>query len=603
MIVDSHQSGFHKTVKFGPRAFCATIRRHLENDDSIGRLLSCMRRQDYHICRPAFATMYTIVITIILDDGKPDQVSRGLMNRRKVLEFWSLATLIAASRGLGLKGISGAYAADPTCQTWHTYYTPTHQEYLTRAKRCAKLPTRMGVLRKPDRSTITWEDQGDYEVIAARVEELRKGAVLVDGEPYGVPQYSALAVSPRNGACIIRFERILADRQGSPGTFTAYESELTYAVLALDSGYYAFLGGHIPRAVSAGVRVEALVALRDHKDIGLTKEELEHVTFIRAVRDGKMTDAIWESMRRRVGSERGVTEYTWVAAFGNAFHQFCWAVGAPELSREDFNAMLVKLKPDAAALVGADSNKRPPPNRKCIDTPWRSYNTPQKQELLKRAARLPKLPDRDTIPENELLAYDYTAERVEGFKKGWEIIDGEGYAVPEWSAYAVSPMLGAEIGRWGPTVSNDEGRLGGMTNIQHEIIDETLALDSGYYFFLGGHTPGAISAGIRIEALEALRDHRDDLLTKDELQLIQFIRAVRDGGVTDEMWGSMQMLLGNERAVFDYVFYVMHLDMHHRLDRAFGCPEISREKFTIMLAEYRSGVRKAPPYKQAYRSS
>jgi hypothetical protein len=529
----------------------------------------------------------------------------GKMNRRQLLEYASLTALVAASGGIALKRGSNAVAGESNanCPPWHTHHYAPTQEYLKRAQRLPKLQTRLGSAQMPDRSTIPGELLGDYEHLLRRIDEFKKGSIIIDGEPYGVPEYSAMTVSARNGAHLSRYEIILAGLQGKPGTFTAYEHELTNAVIALDSGYYAFLGGHTMSAIAAGVRVEALVALRDHRDDGLDKDELEHVNFIRAVRDGSVNDGMWGSMKKRIGTECGVVEYTWVVLVRNALHQFCWAVGAPELPRDDFNKMLAATKPSAQAMI-MNSNMRHSTDVKCMSTPWLTYNTPAKQELLKRAKRIPKLPDRGTIPEEELVAYDIVAKRVAGFKNRSpqegtakvDLVDGEPYAVSEWSAYAVSPLLGMHMSRGGPVVDHDEGRPGGISHIQHELIDETLALDSGYYFFLAGHTPGAMSAGVRIEALEALRDHRDDLLTRDEMQIVQFVRSVRDGGMTDDIWEGMKKSVGNEAAVVDYVCYILLLDMHTRLDRAFGCPEMSREDFSKMLNEYRSGERKAVPY-------
>ena len=54
-----------------------------------------------------------------------------------------------------------------------------------------------------------------------------------------------------------------------------------------------------------------------------------------------------------------------------------------------------------------------------------------------------------------------------------------------------------------------------------------LPLDSGYYGLVAHHTPRAITKGVRIEAIEAVRDGREELLTDHEYQNVEFIRAVR----------------------------------------------------------------------------
>jgi hypothetical protein len=257
-----------------------------------------------------------------------------------------------AGAAIGSAESAEAQSSATTCPPWHTYYTPKTQEYLARAARLPKLPTSIGVTQTPKRDLIAWEDRGDYEEVLARIKDLGNGKDLVDGEPAGVAVFKALAASPRDGACLSRYEVALRSREGKPNTFRAYEHELTAAVYDLDSGYYGFLALRTPFAIAAGVRVEALEALRDHKDDKLTTEEAEHVKFIRAVRDGKMTDAIWNSMKTRMGSERGAVEYTYLVLVRNALHQFSWAVGAPEMSRKDFDKMLADFK---------SGTRKPPP--------------------------------------------------------------------------------------------------------------------------------------------------------------------------------------------------------------------------------------------------
>jgi hypothetical protein len=265
------------------------------------------------------------------------------MERRQVIsQFVSFATIAAASTSESAEAQSTV-----ACPPWHTYYSPKTQEYLSRAARLPKLPTIIGVTQTPKRDLIAWDDRGDYEHVLARINELGKGNDIVDGEPAGVPAFKALAASPRDGACLSRYELALRSREGKPNTFRAYEHELTAAVYDLDSGYYGLLALRTPFAIAAGVRVEALEALRDHKDDKLTPDELEHVKFIRAVRDGKMTDTTWNSMKKRMGSERGVVEYTYLVLVRNALHQFSWAVGAPEMSRGDFDKMLADYKSGA----------------------------------------------------------------------------------------------------------------------------------------------------------------------------------------------------------------------------------------------------------------
>jgi hypothetical protein len=209
------------------------------------------------------------------------------------------------------------------------------------------------------------------------------------------------------------------------------------------------------------------------------------------------------------------------------------------------------------------------------------------QKYIHSAARLPQCPDRETIPEHELAEFDHMVARIKtGFAQHPEIIDGKPYGVPHFEAMNVSPPLGAAVSRLGREIMQLQGKPGTFTGADHELIDIVLALDSGYYALLAGHTPAAIGFGIRIEAIEALRDHREETLNEDERQQVEFIRAVRDGGMTDEIWSRMKDRLGTERGVVEFVYFVLLLQLHHKFCWAVGAPE--------MLAEFKDGTRSPP---------
>jgi hypothetical protein len=181
-----------------------------------------------------------------------------------------------------------------------------------------------------------------------------------------------------------------------------------------------------------------------------------------------------------------------------------------------------------------------------------------------------------------------------GFALHPEVIDGKPYGVPHFEAMNVSPPLGAAVSRLGREIMQLQGKPGTFTGADHEMIDMVLALDSGYYALLAGHTPAAIGFGIRIEAIEALRDGREERLNENERQQVEFIRAVRDGSMTDEIWFKMKERLGTQRGVVEFVYFVLLLQLHHKFCWAIGAPEMPREAFDKMLAEFKDGTRKPP---------
>ena len=215
------------------------------------------------------------------------------------------------------------------------------------------------------------------------------------------------------------------------------------------------------------------------------------------------------------------------------------------------------------------------------------------QKYLKTAKRMPKLPDRSTIAPEELASYDQIAARIGP--------DGGGH----FPAFCVTPRTGAAIsglGGLGDTLTDYENLPGHMRAIDHQYIDMVLPLDSGYYsLILDSHLPHALSSGIKMQTIEALRDHRDDLIHPDDRQGIEFVRAVRDGQMTDQIWDRTKAVIG-ERGVVEFVHFVNLLIYHHKFAWAVGVKEMSLADFNKLLDEYKSGARKVPPLKAVLRS-
>jgi hypothetical protein len=219
------------------------------------------------------------------------------------------------------------------------------------------------------------------------------------------------------------------------------------------------------------------------------------------------------------------------------------------------------------------------------------------QQYLRRARRCPTLPPRDEIPEDQLDAYDMLVARIEEWKANPNtIIDGEAYGVPHFTALAVSPKIGKALSELGRAIQSEQDEPDQYTRLDHEMIDQLLAIDSGYYALVGGHTHAAIAAGVRIEALEAVADGRDDDLTDEERQRVDFIRAVRDGTMTDELWEQTIERLGSERAAIHFASHVLLLVFHHRICWAVGAPEMERDAWRDLLQEYKDGRRPVPEH-------
>lgn len=101
----------------------------------------------------------------------------------------------------------------------------------------------------------------------------------------------------------------------------------------------------------------------------------------------------------------------------------------------------------------------------------------------------------------------------------------------------------------------------------------------------------AVSAGIRVEAIEALR--RDDLeaMTSEERQYVTFVRAVVAGTVDDECWRRQVDLVGSERGVVELAVLYLYLALLVRLGQTLGLePDVDAAQLDEMLDGLRAGT-------------
>lgn len=199
------------------------------------------------------------------------------------------------------------------------------------------------------------------------------------------------------------------------------------------------------------------------------------------------------------------------------------------------------------------------------------------------------LPAASELRPGEQAAFDFMQTRVRGAEEAnIGTIAGEPYGAAYFRALANSPVLGEALGRLGGTLMQVPGVPGTLSAADHEFIDAIIAYDNGYTWLLAGHAKLAIRAGVRLEAIEALRDGRDDLFTDDECQQIEFTRAVRDGRVNQGMWDAMVKRLGSERGAVEYTFFVLLVLFNHLLASAMGVPDMTPEEKKSLFVDLRA---------------
>jgi hypothetical protein len=197
--------------------------------------------------------------------------------------------------------------------------------------------------------------------------------------------------------------------------------------------------------------------------------------------------------------------------------------------------------------------------------------------------RLPPTPSRDEIDESERGEYDRVVARQAKLWAGAHT-DSNDY----FGALLNSPIIAGGIVDMGRLVREGEVR-GSYTNKQREIVDMAFAVDFGYDTILKLHLPDALSVGVRVEAVDALRAHRDELLDDEERLIVTYARQVVNGTVTDETFGAIEELLGRRGAV-DFTVFIGFMLCTFRCWQALGVPDTPREEIDAMLQGYRDGT-------------
>jgi hypothetical protein len=208
-------------------------------------------------------------------------------------------------------------------------------------------------------------------------------------------------------------------------------------------------------------------------------------------------------------------------------------------------------------------------------------------------------PARDEVPEPEVEFYDAIIgrERARGQAASQEKIGGY------FGALLNSPPLGYHLSMMGRYCRAAGDSPDTFSHADREWVDQVLSKDWDSYAVMRHHLPDALAVGVRLGAIVALREGREEDLTSDERQLTEFIRMVRDGRVTDEAWQAMVTRM-TQRGAVEYTIFIMFLNLTIRLIEAFTGDESAAtpEEIDQMISEYQSGAREVGTVQAALRA-
>jgi len=154
------------------------------------------------------------------------------------------------------------------------------------------------------------------------------------------------------------------------------------------------------------------------------------------------------------------------------------------------------------------------------------------------------LPEKDTLNEDEQRAFDYIIERDKRKFAGTPEVCDLGYEYQPntlWTGLLQSPLLAELWANMGNFYMTAQGR-GSYTNRDRGLADMALGLS-------GLQIKAAVAAGIDPSDIKAIRSNRLDGLDPADRQLVEYVRAVRDGTVDRPMFEALVERMGMKAAL------------------------------------------------------
>jgi hypothetical protein len=242
------------------------------------------------------------------------------------------------------------------------------------------------------------------------------------------------------------------------------------------------------------------------------------------------------------------------------------------------------------------------------------------------ARHIPPQPPRSEFEGQDLAAYDQVVKQQKSYNydEFLKIIPAEhrhavvaltgASATAQDAAEAdrIQPYMGAMLNSPQPMrLISDLGAFfrargqfpGTYTHADREWVDMVLAEELGAWGVYYTHMFDAVAVGVRIEAIRALREGRDEDLTAEEFVKAKYIRQVARGTVTPESYEKIEQLLGR-RATVEFTGFIGFLIMTIRLIQTFGAHQERTEQMVSELIGKieRSEVPISDPHARAGRS-
>ncbi len=203
-------------------------------------------------------------------------------------------------------------------------------------------------------------------------------------------------------------------------------------------------------------------------------------------------------------------------------------------------------------------------------------------------SRLPAQPRRDEVPTEDHADYDAVVNRLRKMLGAPDGSPDDFFSCGEYyGALLNSPPMCATLAHLGTLVRTAGERSNTYTHADRELVDQVLSALFDTTVVQEFHLPDALAAGVRMEAIEALRQGDDDALNDDERLLARYIREVVTGTVTDEDWNTMQARLG-VRGLVEYTVFITFLQLIIRLMQALQTSAPTQAQIDEQIAQLKA---------------
>lgn len=212
----------------------------------------------------------------------------------------------------------------------------------------------------------------------------------------------------------------------------------------------------------------------------------------------------------------------------------------------------------------------------------------RKASVRSQVSRPPRFPRREDILEQERAAYDTVGNLVAALISG--PVEEDAFA----SACLNAPSFAAAL--WGlkRLVLATAERGNSYSHRDRALIDVVVAFDSGHYGVLEGHLQWSVQcAGMDVGTLEALWNGREAELPEEDRHLVEYVRAVVDRTVSDDLFSQTSTRFGSPRGAVEYTIAIGYTRLINQLMRALGVPSISRNEMQTTIGRLRDGTTQA----------